>query len=177
MKVPPRVKSWLYLAFISTALVGLVYLTQQQQYRLEANDPQIQLAQDAAAKLKSGTSPQALVGTTKVDLSTSLAPYLMVFDQRHNLLAAGAGLHDAVVTPPDGTFDAALQHGEHRFTWQPRPGVRQAVVLVSAPGAGYVLAGRSLYEVELREYQLLVVCSLALAVMLAAAAALVRLLK
>ena len=43
---------------------------------------------------------------------------------------------------------------ENRFSWQPRPDVRQAVVLIhihSANFTGYVASGRNMREVESRE--------------------------
>jgi uncharacterized protein YacL len=42
--------------------------------------------------------------------------------------------------------------GENRITWQPREGVRIAAVIVSYQN-GFVLAGRNLREVEIRETQ------------------------
>jgi hypothetical protein len=44
-------------------------------------------------------------------------------------------------------------HGEDRVSWQPEPGVRIAAVIIRYQGAqsGFVLAGRSLREVEVRE--------------------------
>lgn len=42
--------------------------------------------------------------------------------------------------------------GENRLTWQPREGVRIAAVIVFYQD-GFVLAGRSLREVEIREAQ------------------------
>ena len=51
----------------------------------------------------------------------------------------------------------ARQRGENRFTWQPGPGLRYAAVLDHFGGAqpGFVLAARSLREVESRSDQLL----------------------
>ena len=45
-----------------------------------------------------------------------------------------------------------MAHGQDRITWQPRTGVRQAIVAVYFHGrkTGYVVAGRSLREVEKR---------------------------
>ncbi len=47
---------------------------------------------------------------------------------------------------------SASRVGEDRITWQPEPGIRSAVVVVHYTGAtpGYVMAGRSLREVEWR---------------------------
>jgi hypothetical protein len=50
-------------------------------------------------------------------------------------------------------LDYVRTHGQDRVTWQPEPGVRIAAVVVRYQGAqpGFVLAGRSLREVEVRE--------------------------
>jgi hypothetical protein len=52
-------------------------------------------------------------------------------------------------------LDYVKQNGEDRVTWQPEAGVRIAAVIEGYGGAapGYVLAGRSLREVEIREDQ------------------------
>ena len=47
-----------------------------------------------------------------------------------------------------GIGTTGLPYNETRFSWQPRPGVRQAVVLVRAGNGQYVASGRSMREVE-----------------------------
>ena len=44
-------KTWVPLTIGTTLLCGLVYLATQQSIRQGANDPQIQMAEDAAAAL------------------------------------------------------------------------------------------------------------------------------
>ena len=74
-------------------------------------------------------------------------------------------LNGETPTLPQGAFDFTQAYHpvtapmgiESRFTWQPAPGVRSAVVLLhfsSQSATGYVLAGRSLREVEIREQKL-----------------------
>jgi hypothetical protein len=57
---------------------------------------------------------------------------------------------------PEGVFSYVRQSGEDRLSWQPQPGVRSATIVTSYGGGhpGFVLAGRSLLEVEKREAQL-----------------------
>ena len=57
---------------------------------------------------------------------------------------------------PSGVFDYTRQNKEDRVSWQPETGVRIAAVVVAYGGAqpGFVLAGRSLREVEARESQI-----------------------
>jgi len=69
---------------------------------------------------------------------------------------------------PTGVFASTQNSGETRFTWQPRTGVRSAVVVDYYKGAssGFVLVGRSIREVENREDNLELIVFLAWAVTL-----------
>jgi hypothetical protein len=145
--------AWLPIAAALVAMTGMVYVTVQQSLRSGANDPQIQIAGDLAAQLAGGADPGALLGTAKVDLATSLSPYAIVFDDAGRPLASTGVLDGTVPVPPAGVLRAATQH-RNELTWQPRSGVRSAIVVVpfhAASRSGTVLAGRSLREVEKRE--------------------------
>jgi hypothetical protein len=146
-------KYWLLSAIIVSSLAGLLYVVVQQDIRLNANDPQIQLAEDAATALSNGQSVQSVVPTQQVDIAHSLAPYIIVFDTNGKPIASSAQLNGQTPTPPSGIFDSVKQHGEDRVTWQPQLGVRSAIVVTSFSGStsGFVVAGRSLREVEIRE--------------------------
>jgi len=146
------IKKWLPLAIATAGLCGLVYLTVQQSLRMGANDPQIQMAEDAASALAGGGKVDTLVPSTKVDIANSLAPFIMVFDDSGNVLASSATLHGTTPAYPTGVLDYTRQHGEDRVTWQPEVGVRMATVVVRYDN-GFVLAGRSLREIEKRESQ------------------------
>jgi len=143
-------KKWLPLAVATVCLCALVYLAVQQSLRQGANDPQIQMAEDAAASLKAGASVDSVVPSAQVEIASSLAPFIMVFDSAGNVVASSATLHGKVPSFPGGVLDYTRQHGEDRVTWQPEPGVRMATVTIGT-GNGFVLAGRSLREVEVRE--------------------------
>ncbi len=140
-----------------------MYAVGQNIYRQTANDPQVQLAEDGAATLNSGGVPAEVVphGTPIVDIATTLAPWVVVYDASGKPLENTGQLDNAPPTLPTGVFDTTNKsaqvddpiwiNGEYRFTWQPRAGVRQAVVLVQSKQRGYfVAAGRSLRESERR---------------------------
>ncbi len=148
--------SWVPLAVVATLLSGLLYGTVQQVLRQDANDPQIQLAEDAAQALTQGRPVESVVPTAKVEIASSLAPYVVVFDDAGNVVATSGLLHNRPPALPSGVFDYVRQNGEDRITWQPESGVRSAAVVTRYNGArpGFVLAGRSLREVENRESQL-----------------------
>ena len=146
------IKYWLLIAIIVSGLSGLIYGVVQQDIRQGANDPQIQIAEDVATKLASGQSVQSVVPAEKVDIAKSLAPYIIVFDATGKPLASSAQLDGKTPTIPSGVFDSVRQSGEDRISWQPRSGMRSAVVVTRFGGSisGFVLAGRSLREVENR---------------------------
>jgi len=161
---------WVPVAIVATALSGLVEVAVQQSLRQSANDPQIQMAEDAAAALAGGGAPRSLLPAGQVDVARSLAPYLIVFDEAGEPLASSATLDGQVPRLPPGVFDYTRVHTEDRITYQPRPGVRSAIVVVRFGGErpGFVLAGRSLREVEKREDQLTAMVALAWVAALAA---------
>jgi hypothetical protein len=146
---------WLPLAAVGVMLCGVIYIVAQQGLRISANDPQIQMAQDAAAVLARGDTAASLMPAkpNPVEISQSLAPFLMIFGDSGEPLASSARLHGQMPALPAGLLDYVRQHGEDRVTWQPEGGVRMAAVIVAVPGGpgGFVLAGRSLLEVEKRE--------------------------
>jgi hypothetical protein len=145
------------MAVIVTGLSGLTYAAIQQVLRQSADDPQIQMAEDTAAKLADGQQLQNVVPSEKVDIATSLAPYIIVFDASGKPIASSALLDSQTPTIPSGVFDYVRQHGEDRITWSPQSGVRSAIVVTQfqGPNPGFVLAGKSLREVEIREDNIL----------------------
>jgi hypothetical protein len=150
-------KAWLPLAIVTTCLSGLIYLSVQQNIRISANDPQIQIAEDIAAQLTKGQDPRAFVPSTTTELSKSLATYIMLFDKDGKLVGSSVTLDGKNPVVPQGVFSQTQKSltGETRFTWQPKPGVRSAVVVdyYKGPVPGFVLIGRSIREIEIREKQ------------------------
>ena len=146
-------RQWLPIAAVTTVLCGLVYVAVQQVLRHSANDPQIQMAEDAAGALASGATVETVLPPAKVEIAQSLAPFLAVFNTAGEPLASSGFLHGKPLHLPPGVLKYVREHGEERVTWQPERGVRMASVVVNfeGPKPGYVLAGRSLREVEKRE--------------------------
>ena len=143
-------KYWVGAAIIITALVFFLSVAVQQVIRQSANDPQVQMAEDAATKLASGQAAQDVVPKENVDIASSLATYMIIFDANGKLIASSAQLNGQTPTIPSGVFDYVRHNGEDRITWQPQDGVRSAVVVTEFKGtnSGFVLAGRSLREAE-----------------------------
>jgi hypothetical protein len=149
-------KIWIAIFFVASVLSGLVYLAVQHDIRVGANDPQIQIAEDIASALALGTDPKTLVSQNNVNVAKSLAPFTIIYDDSGMVTASSGLLNDQTPQVPTGVFIATRQNGEDRFTWQPQPGVRLATVVThyDGPNAGFVLVGRSMREIEIREEQL-----------------------
>jgi len=146
-------KRWLPLAVAVTGVCGLVYLAVQQELRRYADDPQIQLAEDAAYAIETGASVESQVPGDRIPIERSCAPFITVFDDRGEVLRSSGLLHGLLRGLPVGVLEYVRRHGEERVTWQPERGVRIAAVVVRYGGErpGFVLAGRSLREIEKRE--------------------------
>jgi hypothetical protein len=142
----------LYLLIISGIFFTL-YIVVQQSYRMSANDPQIQIAEDVATALNAGGDPQSIASIAKIDMAKSITPFFIVYDQRGTAVAATAQLNNTTPALPTGVLDWVKQHGEDRITWQPQPGLRMAAVITNYNG-GFVLAARPLREIEKRIDQL-----------------------
>ena len=150
--LPKALLRWLPLGLAITMVCGIVYILVQQTYRQNVNDQQVMVARDIAAGLEAGKRPDELVSRETVDPSKSLAPFVIVFDGDGRVVVSTVELAGKTPEPPRGVLDAAKASGENRVTWQPRADARIASVVVPVKGGaqGYVLAGRSLREVEER---------------------------
>jgi len=147
MKIRRNLRVWLAIAVTGLGLVLFGYVLAQQSLRLNANDPQRQMAEDAAARLDGAAKPADVIGSGQaVDARHSLAPFIVVTDMAGHAKASLANL-TGLALPPESSFKYAREHSGNAITWQPAPGVRQAAVIISYE-RGYVLAARSLRQVE-----------------------------
>jgi hypothetical protein len=141
------------LLFVGTFVLLIVYVNDQQNIRLGANEPQEWMAHDTAEKIASGVSPtRAVIGAPVVVMSEH-APYLIAYDKAGSTTAATGIFEGKVSTLPIGVLQHTRDHGTHRLTWEPEPGIRHAIVIVPIQGGdlGYVLSGRSLSYAEQQE--------------------------
>lgn len=169
-----RFKYWVLMVVASAVIVGFAYVAVQQNYRENANDPQVQYAQDISAALEQGASPEQLGGNSPVDPRKSLGLFLMVMDENKKVLASSMQL-DGNPVPANGNFDAAKK-GQERFTWKPQKDTRIAAVMQHYKGQkpGFILVGRSLKEVEKREQQLMLMAVASFLALLALSTVAVR---
>jgi len=148
---------WAGAAAAATLLAGTLYVSVQQSYRQGANDPQIEIAEDISLHMQEGAAILDQVPKDSVDVGKSLSPFVIMYDTEGNPIAGNGYLNQKLIQVPKGVFDAAQASGENRLTLEPQSGVRIAAVIkpfVGREASGYVLAGRSLREVEQRESDL-----------------------
>jgi hypothetical protein len=146
-------KKWLGYAAVATLLCLIVYAAVQQCFRQSANDLPCQLAQDAVNAINKGTDPKLLTGTQALDLSSTISPYVLIYDANGNAIGNNITLDGRIPKPPAGALNAARSNGVNSVTWQPRPGVRQATVMMAAHRGYLVVAGRSLQNTEEHIYR------------------------
>jgi len=79
-----------------------------------------------------------------------------MYDKQYQPIRSSGFLDGKFPQLPAGVFEYVKAHGEERITWQPRKGIRMAMVVLEAayPAAGFIALGRSLNEIESREAQL-----------------------
>jgi sensor histidine kinase regulating citrate/malate metabolism len=149
---------YLFAMAIITIIFGVIYVTVQQSYRSGANDPQIQLARDINLKLHEGKAVDNFF-TDSINIAQSLSPFAVLYDANGKPLRSSGYLNGKMPELPAGVFDYAKANGEHDVTWQPQSRVRMAMVIVivssNSSSVGFVAAGRSLQEVEIREHNLI----------------------
>lgn len=139
-----------------TALLALMYANEQQLLRQGANEPQTYLADDAASRIAGGSLLADVASSTRIEIESSSAPYIVIYDTNGAPMAGTGYLNGALPSIPLAVFDVARSSGEDRITWQPMANVREAIVVrpVTDPngtGAAYVMSGRSLAYVEHEE--------------------------
>ncbi len=138
------------LLTLTTFIAGTGYVISQQVLRSSANDPQIQLAEDGAQRVSAGESPASVVSDRKINMESSLAPFVIIYDEGGNPVASSGLLHGFIPTPPKGVFEYVRANRQDTITWQPMKGVRIASVITRSSN-GFVIAGRSMREIESRE--------------------------
>lgn len=127
----------------------MVYGITQQNYRQSANDPQVHIAESTASMLSSNQDITPFLPLQNADLTKSLATFIIVYDDKGQATISTAKLDGITPDLPRGVLDYAQSHGQNKVTWEPQKGVRVAAV-ITRYDKGYVLAGRSLREVEIR---------------------------
>jgi hypothetical protein len=151
---PPK-GTWIAFALIATIVCATIWLGRGLSLRNGADREPERLAQAAQSRLAAGTEPPAVL-PAPVDMASSSAPFVMVFDRNGRLLASSGELNGQVPQLPAGVLDWVLRHGEDRITWQPAPSLREATVILPYGGRhpGFVLVAQSLGGVSNQQLEL-----------------------
>ena len=95
-------------------------------------------------------SPPGSVLPAAIDMASAPAPFIIVFDSQHRVLASSGHLNGRTPGLPAGVLAWVTSHGQDRITWQPGPGLREAAVIEPYGGLhpGFVLAAQSLQGIS-----------------------------
>jgi hypothetical protein len=122
-------------------------------FRRTANEPQTEIARQYASRLADGEQLEDVIPARRVDLQQSLEPFAIFYNNQGIPIGGNGYLNQTLQRPPAGVFAYLRAHGNDTITWQPKPGVRIAAVMlrVAGPNPGFLLTGRSLRAVEQQE--------------------------
>jgi hypothetical protein len=152
-------KVWLPLVALLILVCFIIYGTVQQTYRTGADDPQIQMAEEAVNALENGANPKSLLKANSIEISKGLLPYTIIYNENEDVMASDALLNGMEPVLPKGVLTFAKTNANHTdvLTWQPQVGIRSAIVVKYVSGSfnGFVITGRSLRLTEERESNLI----------------------
>lgn len=138
---------WLGLTFIFFSVAGLVYGVAQQMIRIDANDQQIQLAQELNNAVVNGKDISSYFQNGGIDISKSLYPFVIQYDKDMKVVESDSTLDGATPELPAGVLNNVPADYFKIFTWEPKKGVRVASVVIKN-NTGYLLSGKSLRQAE-----------------------------
>jgi NADH:ubiquinone oxidoreductase subunit K len=152
MKLPAFITHFAALMIV-TVLCGLIYIAVQHSHRSNANDPQLQIALDLKGAVETNQSTVKWMSGDSIEISKSLSVFKTFYNASGEPLQSTGFLDAQVPKMPKGVFAFTTKCRENVITWQPRAGVRVAMVVeaVNSPQIAFVAVGRSLKEVEKRE--------------------------
>ena len=143
-------RQFIPLGIAVTLLCLLMYLSLQQMYRNNLNDPQIQVSQEVKEALDAGTAPKDLISPgSQINIEDSLSTFLIVYGKDKKPIAATGRLEDKVPVLSEDIFMRVDKNGEVRTTWEPKNKVHIASVIQKS-NEYYILVGRSMKEIENR---------------------------
>ncbi len=140
---------WIAAAVLTTLAAGTVWLIYGLSLRSGGDRRPLQLAASTAQKLTSGSRPGGVMPPL-INIATSRAPFVIVYDSEHQVLASSGRLSGRTPGLPAGVLAWVATHGQDLITWQPEPGNREATVLepYGGPHPGFVLAAQSLRNIS-----------------------------
>ncbi|HAG27614.1 TPA: hypothetical protein DCG61_02440 [Patescibacteria group bacterium] len=138
------------VALVSVLFISICY-SARTVFRQQANDPQIEVTEQVAGIVRQGVPIDAIVSSAEqIDLNSSKALFVMIFDNERSLAGSSAQLNGEAPSVPSEVFDKTNEMGEYRFDFEPSESLKFAGVMKKIDDSAYVLAGRSLSEMETR---------------------------
>jgi hypothetical protein len=146
---------WVTGVLLITVAACLAWLSYGLSLRNGADRQPLRLAAAAAGQLASGSPPGSVLPAA-IDMASAPAPFIIVFDSQHRVLASSGHLNGRTPGLPAGVLAWVTAHGQDRITWQPRPGLREAAVIEPYRGLrpGFVLAAQSLQDISSQQRSL-----------------------
>jgi hypothetical protein len=140
---------WIADVLMITLAAGTVWLGYGLNLRNGGDRQPLRLAAHAAGQLAAGSQPDNDLPLV-INIASNPAPFVIVFDPQHHVLASSGRLHGRTPVLPAGVLAWAAAHGLDRITWQPQPGLREAAIIepYGGPHAGFVLAVQSLQGIS-----------------------------
>ena len=140
------------LAALVSIILLTIYATVQQSYRTGLNDPQMQIAGDLRLQIEKGGSIESYFRNDTIDIRRSLSPFIVLYDNTGKPIRYDALLDGKPPQVPADIFFEVRQEGEYDVSWQPRDGVRMAMVIVktNSKPTQFIAVGRSMAVVENR---------------------------
>jgi hypothetical protein len=139
---------WIGALSILIVVTATTFGVMQQSERQGANDGPLRLATQVSSELARGSST-TIDRLPRVDLSNSLAPFVVVFGVDGKPSSGNGYLNGALAEPPSGVIREVRKAGEGSVTWQPATGLRFATVSIRS-GDRVVMAAQSLAPSEHR---------------------------
>lgn len=161
---------WSTYTFVVTILLIGVYTAITSSIRAEANQPQVQIAEDIASQLHDKIAPSISLPSKEVDIEHSLAPFVMIFDSTGKVQDSSGKLNGQPPSVPYAALTSFRTRQDNRITWQPKPNTQIAAVITyyrNDKTEGYVLAGRNLREVRRQQSTVIQTLTLTWALLIA----------
>jgi hypothetical protein len=131
-------------AVFFSAILLVVSVGHQQVLRRGADRGPEMRADDARRGSEPALGPGGGMEISSEDWLNGTSAFAVVYDAEGRAIAGDATLNGRLPQPPPGVFAVIRERGVHKVTWQPRPGIRVALVGETLPQGGFVLAGQSL---------------------------------
>ncbi len=142
--------AWLPIGFIVAVFFIFTYIALQQYMRMSANDAPAEIVKNIDLALSEGALPSQFNSTHPVEIDKSLSLYVIIYDANGRPISGTGALNGNYPIPSSDVFAYTRSHQIDKFTFEPKPQLRHAVVMTYHDGTTplYILAGHSLEQVE-----------------------------